>query len=149
MHALYKDLNRGILCASRCICQTQRQGLCTSLGMNGTLQYLIQETKMGLRGCGSCYGLRECLPGQWGGCGSKAVSYARRTWTHIFEARLTVGHARQHSTALPKILFVTVCGTRARGRSLLKLTHLHRRPQIHLCARHASYMHFRTHALKN
>ena len=101
---------------------------------------------MALRGSGSCYVLRECLPGHWGGCGSKAVSYVCRTWTHIFEGRLTSGHARQHSTALPKILFATVCGTRAQGRSLLRLTHLHHRPRIHLCARHESHMHLYTHA---
>lgn len=120
LHVLHKDLNRDILCVSR-----HRQSLCTSLNMNGTLQYLIQETKMGLRSCGSCYGLRECLPGS--GVGVAARLQGK---THIFKAKL-VGHARQHSTALPKILFVTVCGTRAQGRSLLKLTHLHRRPQIY------------------
>lgn len=106
--------------------QRKTQFVCTSLSMNGTLQYLIQETKMGLRGCGSCYGLRECLPGSGAGVAARLQGN-----THIFEAKLMVGHARQHSTALPKILFVTVCGTRAQGRSLLKLTHLHRRPQIY------------------
>lgn len=75
-------------------------------GLNGISQYLIQGTKMGSRVCAGGYGLRECLPGQrgaggggrgggWGGC--RAVSYVRCTWTHIFEDKLTVGHARQHS----------------------------------------------------
>jgi len=50
------------------------------------------------------------------------------------------------STVLPKILFVAVSGTRAQGRSLFKLTHLHHRPQIHLWAQHASHMHSSTHA---
>lgn len=127
---------------SRCTYQRHRHGLCTSQSMNGTLQYLIQETKMGLRGCGSCYGLRESLPEQRSGCGSKA---ARQD--SFFQAKLMAGHARQHSVALPKILFVTVCGTRAQGRSLLKLTHLHRQPQICLRARRASYMHLCAHAL--
>jgi len=39
---------------------------------------------MALRGCGSRYGLRECLPGQWGGRGGKPVSYARGTRTRVF-----------------------------------------------------------------
>ena len=99
--------------------ERQRQGLCTCLGMNGISQYLIQGTKMCVRGCAGSYGLRESLPGQWGGCGSKAVSYAHCTWTHIFEAKLTFGHARQHSTALPKILVVTVCEQKPRGRACL------------------------------
>lgn len=97
---------------------------------------------MGLRGCGSCYGLRECLPGQWGGCGSKAVSYARRTRTHIFQAGLTVGHARQHSKALPEALFCNCLWNKSPGEESAQ-THSPSPPASDpsMRARHASYMH--------
>jgi len=64
------------------------------------VEYLIQQIKIGFKKAAPVdMAWKEHLPGQWSRCGSKAVSYSHSNRAHIFEAKLTVGHAWQHSTS--------------------------------------------------
>lgn len=94
--------------------------------------------------CGSSCGLKENLLWQWSSCSCQL--FTQNLDLCFLESMLMVCCAWQYSTTLLKILFVTVSGTRAWGRSLLTLTHLHSQRQMQLCAQHASCRHSSTYA---
>lgn len=120
--------DRGAVCLIRCICQRQRTAnspwpsAALAVFNPPAVKDVFKEVGVAVLVRGSDCQVSGRRGGVCVGGRGTGMSYARRAGTLFFFFEATsplVSHARR-SAALPEILFVTVCGTRALGRSPLK-----------------------------